>query len=179
MHAFHERAAELSISALPGVGLPLRPVILPRAQVERIAAGLVALAERSRQLLLDEGGAAFFVPAPFVDGTDFRASLAAPWALATMRPDGFLIDGTFHVTETNIGNGVLISAAYAATVHLLFDEFLWPFFERAGLERAGLVRSFDGLVDVLRPFGQRLAVLMPDVDCGGADTWGERVHQQL
>jgi hypothetical protein len=188
------------ITTLTGVGLPLRPLVLPQAFADEIARALVGIATKGRDLVVDvarAGGpaaaaAAFGVPEAWVAAVDahgggFADALAAPWALSTMRPDGFLVDDAYRVSELNCGNGVLISTAYVSAVQRLYDRFLhWP--DVAVDRRSAFVGLAQHLADVARrhalpghPVGARprLALLLPQCDCKTAGTWGEKVHQQL
>ncbi len=186
--SFLLKERELDISTLTGVGLPLRPIAIEGARLRSIARGTLRLAERARAILLERHRAGddlhevLGVPRPFYGATDFAASLQAPWALAAMRPDGFLFDDGFRVTELNAVNGALLSTAYAAAMHLVTTEYL-PLWADPALRKERLVRSFDGLTDVLRATAgvlrPRIALMMPSQDTFGAIEWGERVHQQL
>lgn len=183
--SFLLHAGDEDISTLTGVGLPLRPAVLSRARMERVARELYALAQTSRDIVVAaarEGRLdALDTPERFASA-DIIASLTGAHALSTMRPDGYLFDDAFRLSELNIGNGLLISCAYASALHRFFTRFS-PVVREAGLDPAGIARSFDGLVDVLRQASgkqaPRVALLLPLPDCLHSDTWGEKVHKQL
>jgi hypothetical protein len=183
--SFLLHAGDEDISTLTGVGLPLRPAVLSRARMERVARELFMLGEATRDIVVaaaQEGWLGELDTPERFAAADIIASLTGAHALATMRPDGYLFDDAFRMTELNVGNGLLISCAYASAVHRFFTRFS-PVVRAAGLDPAGIARSFDGLVDVLRQAAgkeaPRVALLLPQPDCLHSDTWGEKVHKQL
>src|SRR5204863_505777 len=80
---------------------------------------------------------------------DMRRGLSSDSFLSVLRPDGFLFDDRFVLSEVNFGNGIIVSCAYSEAVvdFFLKSPAMEPF---AARRAAALHRPFEGYAQMLR-----------------------------
>lgn len=117
-----EALARDGLHLLENPGVPLRPLFLDRARLDRICRALhrnvVAL---GRAVAETHDDALLPFPRDFLDAVHGREVLTSKRFGLVLRPDGFLFDDSFALSEPNHGNGYLISATYPEAVHAVFD----------------------------------------------------------
>lgn len=117
-----ERLAADDLILLEHPGVPLRPLFLSRERLDRICGALhrhvVALGQALAADGVDED--LFPFPADVLAATHAREVFQSPRFGLVLRPDGFLFDGHFALSEPNHANGYLISATYPEAVHAVF-----------------------------------------------------------
>jgi hypothetical protein len=170
--AFHERWQ--AIGTMRGDGWAVRPFLLPAARLEFAVSAL----HDALRALGDLIGAAasrgdlsrLF---PFRDGfeqcVDVDAGLASPAFLAHERPDGFLFEDRFVLSEINYGNGIIVSCAYTDIVADYWDAH--PVLRRLGWDVARLnQRPLRGFIETARRFARPVA--RPNIAlCAHSDEW--------
>jgi len=149
--AFERRWKRLGVDTLHGVGIPLRPLFIPRARLEALSAGFhEGMARLVSALRRDIGDPAALDEQVPVGAKLLRAlapGLDSPHTLSWFRPDGFLLKDRYVVGELNYGNGVLVSIGYT---ECLFDLFAnHPAHQSAGFHRRDLDRPFMGWLAAL------------------------------
>ncbi|MDJ0628372.1 MAG: hypothetical protein QNJ44_08950 [Rhodobacter sp.] len=136
--AFHASAAERGLVTIDGPGWAVRPLFLPAhrldfvgrafdAAVRRLVAAVGAHADDAEALYR-----AFPFGNGIADALAVRDGIRAPAALSYFRPDGFLFEDRYVLSEINYGNGIVVSTAYTE----LTSEY-WrghPVLRRLGLD---------------------------------------------
>ena len=153
--AFHERWERWGVTTIRGSGWSLRPMFLPASKLDFVAASLhsrlSALRYRLRELCQKRGALGKAVPLPkgFEKAIDVEAGLASQDWLAHLRPDGFLFEDRFVLSEINFGNGLAVSCGYTEVVHDYWRGH--PVLRRLGLD-AGLLhrRPLPRYLNVIR-----------------------------
>ncbi|MEW5848509.1 MAG: hypothetical protein AB2A00_06825 [Myxococcota bacterium] len=139
-----ESLAKRDLLLLENPGVPLRPLFIPRSRLQAICGALhqnmLALGRKLDALLDDPAALEEALPLPreWWDALDARASLRHPDFGLVLRPDGFLYDDAFLLTEPNMGNGYLISCTYPDAVHEVFASS--PVFASLGWDPHALVQ---------------------------------------
>ena len=137
---------------LDNPGVPLRPLFLSRKRLDFICQMLhrnmkalgAAIAD---QLDVPETTEDLFpFPRDFLSAVDSQAVLRSQGFGLIMRPDGFLFDDRFAVSEPNHANGYLISATYPEAVYSVF-------------EASPALAQFEIKAHVVRPLARILAML--------------------
>lgn len=117
-----ETLAHDGLLLLENPGVPLRPLFLARERLDRICRALhrnvVALGAAVAQPQDED---LFPFPRDFLEAVHGPEVLTAPRFGLILRPDGFLFDDRFLLSEPNHGNGYLISATYPEAVHAVFE----------------------------------------------------------
>lgn len=190
----HRTRAELErrgLSPLDDVGWPLRPLFVDRRHLEAASAAsqraMIALRDELLRLLRDDRDRfreAVPLPDDVVDSLRPHESLAHPDYGLVLRPDGFLFDGRFVMTEPNMGNGYLVSCAYP---ELVFEHLASsPAAEGLGKDpRDGFVRPLERIEEMIlsrlpeadgRPL---VAFLLHHEEHGIILSWPDRVMRLI
>jgi hypothetical protein len=120
--AFHERWAGKGITTLKGAGWAVRPFLVPAARLRFVAAAFSSAMTRLRTAMMTRaavpGAIADALPfAPdFEQQIDVAAGAGSLACMAYFRPDGFLFEDRFVLSEINYGNGIIISGSYTEMV---------------------------------------------------------------
>ncbi len=150
---FEGRWKRRGVETLHGVGVPLRPLFIPRARLEQLSQGLYrALAGLRGELLRHAHQPGWLarrvpVPADFLRNVDLKAALESEHFLAYLRPDGFLYGDRFVLSELNYGNGVIVSLSYTDVLADLFAHH--PVFDGRPFRAEAIERPFGHWVDVM------------------------------
>lgn len=168
-HRFHEKWKRWGITTIRGSGWALRPLFVPAARVDFIAASLharlVAVRAELRRLAKKKGALSKVLPLPpgFEDGVDVAAGLDAHDWLSHLRPDGFLFEDRFVLSEVNFGNGIAVSCGYTEVVADYWREH--PVLARLGLDvarfhRRPLSRYLGVMRRAMRPSAKPFVALL-------------------
>ena len=186
--AFTEHCSAQDISVISGLGWPLRPLFLDRQRMNDFAVSFsrtirefAARLGASRKIATAEGA----LPSSWLELIDIEDTFSAPHLTYLAKPDGFLREDTFEISELNTGNGTLLSATYTETLFDFYDRWLrWPqHLEHLRPHVGSKDRPFLALAQTFKKLGRRpnphVALLTPTSDLRGAELWGQRVHQQF
>lgn len=118
-----EQLAADGLLLLDNPGVPLRPLFLSRKRLDFICKTLHRnmLALGAAVADAPEDSALFPFPRDFLEGVDGPAVLKRERFGLIMRPDGFLFEDRFALSEPNHANGYLISATYPEAVYAVFE----------------------------------------------------------
>jgi hypothetical protein len=166
---FHERWKRWGVTTIRGTGWALRPFFVPAAVLDFVAASLharlVGLTAHLRTLASKRGALSRALPLPdgFEAAVEVGEGLASPTWLAHLRPDGFLFEDRFILSELNFGNGMAVSTGYTELV----DDY-WsghPVLRRLGLDvarmhRRPLPRYLEVIRRALRPSARPFVALL-------------------
>jgi hypothetical protein len=120
--AFHRRWARRGVTTIRGAGWAVRPFLVPADRLDFIAStfhqGMAALREALREASARPGGVHKLFPYhPLFQGTiDVVDGVWSSAFLSHFRPDGFLFEDRYVLSELNYGNGVLVSCGYTEAV---------------------------------------------------------------
>lgn len=168
-HRFHERWKQWGITTIRGSGWALRPLFVPAARLDFLAASLhsrlVALRARLRQLASKRGALSKVLPLPpgFEDALDVPAGLDSHDWLSHLRPDGFLFEDRYVLSEINFGNGIAVSCGYTEVVADYWREH--PVLRRLGIDvarfhRRPLPRYLHTILRAMRPSSRPFVALL-------------------
>lgn len=184
-----QRYAQQGVTVLPDGGWPLRPLFVPRRALEFLARALHrqfdALRRRLIPVAADPTALSRHIPLPsdLYRSVDMRAGLRSRNLLSIMRPDGFLLNNGFLLTEVNFGNGAMVSNAYSETLFHLFAGS--PAFKGGSwAPKARLGRPFAATLQMIRARlagveRPRVALLAHHWEHKTILGWEPRVIQQL
>ena len=146
VRAFERRWKRQGVDTLHGIGIPLRPLFIPRARLDAVAAGFHEGMERIvaalRRDAKDPKALHRHVPIGEKLIRRLRGGLESPHTLTWFRPDGMLLKDRYVVGELNYGNGVVVSIGYTECLFDLFTQH--PAMQSAGFGRSSLDRPFMG-----------------------------------
>ncbi len=146
VRAFERRWKKQGVDTLHGIGIPLRPLFIPRARLDAVAAGFHEGMERIvaalRRDAKDPKALHRHVPIGEKLIRRLRGGLESPHTLTWFRPDGMLLKDRYVVGELNYGNGVVVSIGYTECLFDLFTHH--PAMQSAGFGRSSLDRPFMG-----------------------------------
>ena len=117
-HAFHRRWEARGVTTMRGTGWTVRPFLLPAARLDFIAAAfhaaMTTLQNAIRHAAGRRGELARLLPfhEDFEDAIDVLDGVWSPGFLSHFRPDGFLFEDRFVLSEINYGNGIIVSCGY-------------------------------------------------------------------
>lgn len=141
-HRFHERWKRWGVETLRDSGWALRPLFAPAARLEFVAAAvhtrLVALRARLRAMSRRELERALPLPPGTTRALDLAAGFDSHDWLSHLRPDGFLFEDRYVLSELNFGNGIAVSCGYTEVVADYWRGH--PVLARLGLDVARLHR---------------------------------------
>lgn len=146
VRAFERRWKKQGVDTLHGVGVPLRPLFIPRARLDALSAGfqegMTRLLSAMRRDVRDPEALHRQVPVGAGLLRALAPGLESPHTLTWFRPDGFLLKDRYVLGEINYGNGVVVSIGYT---ECLFDLFAnHPAHQSGGFDRRDLDRPFMG-----------------------------------
>lgn len=168
-HRFHERWKRWGITTIRGSGWALRPLFVPAARLDFLAASLhQRLTEVRAQLRLlarRKGALSALLPLPlgFEAALDVGAGLDSHDWLSHLRPDGFLFEDRFVLSEVNFGNGIAVSCGYTEVVADYWRQH--PVLKRLGLDaerfnRRPFPRYLHVMTRALRPSPRPFVALL-------------------
>ncbi len=137
-HRFHERWKRWGITTIRGSGWALRPLFVPAARLDFVAASLHArlteVRARLREVAKKKGALGKLLPLPpgFEAAVDVGAGLDSHDWLSHLRPDGFLFEDRYVLSEVNFGNGIAVSCGYTEVVADYWREH--PILKRLGID---------------------------------------------
>jgi hypothetical protein len=185
--AFHRRWARRHVTTMRGTGWAVRPFILPAPRLDFIAstlhAGLSAARNRLRALKPGEIGKLLPYRHQLDRYIDVRDGLDSPAWLSHLRPDGFLFEDRYVLSEINFGNGIIVSCGYTEAV----DDY-WkghPIIRRLGWDVSRWHRRpFPRLLDVVQRFARPskrplVALLAHSEEWKVVASYPKRITQQI
>jgi hypothetical protein len=120
--AFHRRWARKGVTTMRGPGWAVRPFVLPVSRMHFLASAFHGALSALRGAILaaaaKRGAVTRLLPVhpQFEDCFDVAAAASSPAFLSHFRPDGFLFEDRFVLSEINYGNGIVVSCAYTEAV---------------------------------------------------------------
>lgn len=168
-HRFHERWKKWGITTIRGSGWALRPLFVPAQRLDFLAASLhsrlVAVRAHLRELAKKKGALAKALPLPpgFESALDVAAGLDSHDWLSHLRPDGFLFEDRFVLSEVNFGNGIAVSCGYTEVVADFWREH--PVLKKLGVDvtrfhRRPLPRYLHTIRRAMRPSAKPFVALL-------------------
>lgn len=158
-HAFHRRWKRKGVTTMRGTAWAVRPFLLPAPRLHFLASSfhsaLTALGSELRKLAAKRGALTRLLPVhpEFEQLFDVAGGAASPGFLSHFRPDGFLFEDRFQLSEINYGNGIVVSCGYTEAVHDYWRRH--PVLLRAGLDVDKLHRRpLPWLINVARRFAR-------------------------
>ena len=139
-HRFHERWKKWGITTIRGSGWALRPLFVPADRLDFLASSLhsrlIAVRAHLRELAKKKGALSKVLPLSpgFEEGIDVSAGLDSHDWLSHLRPDGFLFEDRFVLSEINFGNGIAVSCGYTEVVADYWREH--PVLKKLGVDVA-------------------------------------------
>jgi hypothetical protein len=185
---FEQRWKRRGVETLHGVGIPLRPLFIPRRRLEQIATGfhraLTGLQQQFLAFARRPQALARRVPIPqaIYEHLDFERSVKSDLFLSHFRPDGFLYEDRFVLSEINYGNGVIVSLGYTEVLADLFANH--PLFDGNPFRAEAIERPFVHWLDVVdRQVGFKrpahVVLLAHSREWGTVLEFGPRVRHQV
>lgn len=181
--------AERGVDLMPWSGWPLRPFFIERRKLDFIAQSVQQQLARLRSLMATQAAdparlaARLGLPAGFVAAVALPEVLRSRTFLGLMRPDGFLFQDRFVLTELNVGNGAYVSNAY--TEALAAQVAADPVLGALGLDARAAARPFVAWIELLRRrlgrprARRRLALLTPEREWRQVLSWEKRVADHV
>lgn len=160
--AFHRRWARKGVTMIRGTGWAVRPFLLPVSRMQFIASAfhgaLSALRSAIQAAAATRGAVTRLLPVhpEFEDCFDVAGAANSPAFLSHFRPDGFLFEDRFVLSEINYGNGILISCGYTEPVSDYWRHH--PLIKRLGWDVDRMhCRPLPWYVNVARRFARPVA----------------------
>ena len=168
-HRFHERWKQWGITTIRGSGWALRPLFVPAERLDFLASSLhhrlVGLRAKLRELAAKKGALSKVLPLPpgFEEGIDVGAGLDSHDWLSHLRPDGFLFEDRYVLSEINFGNGISVSCGYTEVVADYWREH--PVLRKLGIDvtrfhRRPLPRYLHTIRRAMRPSAKPFVALL-------------------
>lgn len=186
---FHARWADRGITTLKGPGWAVRPFLVPAARLHFVAAAFHGAMTRLRTAMMDQA----VIPGAIAESLPFHPDLEthidvgdgarSPACMSYFRPDGFLFEDRFVLSEINYGNGIIVSCAYTEVVADYWARH--PVIERLGWDVHRLhPRPFPRYVQVARCFARprklpRVALLAHSEEWQTVQRFPKRVMEQM
>lgn len=166
---FHERWKRWGVTTMRGSGWALRPLFIPAARLDFMAAALHvrldAVRAELRALVRRRGALTKALPIGpgFERGVDVAAGLDSHDWHAHLRPDGFLYEDRYVLSEVNFGNGVIVSCGYTEVVADYWRGH--PVLRRLGVDvarfhRRPLPRYLHVMLRAMRPSTKPFVALL-------------------
>ena len=187
--AFHARAREEGILTIDGAGWAVRPIFLPVDRLEFIGSAFHDSMERLRReiLSLADDPSELDRKFPFGRGISnavaVRSGCESPHFHSYFRPDGFLFEDRYLLSEINFGNGIWVSAAYTELTVEYWTRH--PVLTRMGLNQARhYPRPFQHYIAAARRAARRvespsIALLAHSFELAELRGFPERVYRQI
>jgi hypothetical protein len=141
------------LEMLPDVGVALRPLFLSKTTIDGIVGALVTQMGALRDDLLrviDETGSLppdVRVRPGLFTRLDVKGALRDRGFLTALRPDVFLYDDAALMSEPNMGNGYLVSAAYPDVVDRVLRAL--PCAAALSSTMRDMPRPLEGIIDMI------------------------------
>ena len=165
-YEFHRRWESKGVTTLRGTGWTVRPFFLPANRLHFVAAAFHSALNSLRSKLMEaahtKGAITRLLPfhPQFEDCFDIADGAASPAFSAHFRPDGFLFEDRFVLSEINYGNGIIVSCGYTEAVADYWS--IHPVVKQLGYDVEKLHRRpLPWLINVARRFAR--PVLRPRV----------------
>jgi hypothetical protein len=187
--AFHRRWERRGVTTMRGTGWAVRPFLLPASRLHFIAAAfhsaLTALRTAIGAAAAKRGAVTRLLPfhSEFEHCIDVAGGAASPALLSHFRPDGFLFEDRFVLSEINYGNGIIVSCGYTEAVADYWRGH--PVIKRLGWDVEKLhFRPLTWLVNVARRFARpvqvpEIALLAPAAEWRTILDFPKRVVDQI
>ncbi len=187
--AFHARAREAGIVTIDGAGWAVRPMLLPADRLRFVGTAFHRAMELLRRDIRDlstkPGGMEQSYPfGPALEGAlDVAAGCESPFFHSHYRPDGFLFEDRYQLSEINFGNGILVSIAYTEWTAQYWARH--PVLRRMGLHRARYhPRPFQRYIAAVRRAARpverpTIAFLAHSAELAELRGFPERVFRQI
>ncbi|MCU1349749.1 MAG: hypothetical protein JWO56_2779, partial [Acidobacteria bacterium] len=160
--AFHRRWERKGVTTIRGTGWAVRPFLLPISRMHFIASAfhgaLSALRGAIQDAAATRGAVTRLLPVhpELEDCFDVAGGAASPAFLSHFRPDGFLFEDRFVLSEINYGNGIIVSCGYTEAVADYWRHH--PLIKRLGWDVERLHRRpLPWLINVARRFARPVA----------------------
>ena len=160
--AFHRRWARKGVTTIRGTGWTVRPFLLPISRLQFIASAFHGALSTLRNAIQDaaarRGAVTRLLPVhpEFEECFDVAAGAASPAFLSHFRPDGFLFEERFVLSEINYGNGITISCSYTEAVADYWRHH--PLIKRLGWDIEQMhCRPLPWYINVARRFARPVA----------------------
>lgn len=150
---FESRWKRRGVDTLHGVGIPLRPLFIPRQRLEQLSLGLhravAQVAGHFRRHAAQPRWLHQRVPVgeAFFRNVDLRRAVDSELFLSHFRPDGFLYRDRYVLSEINYGNGVIVSIGYTDVLADLFAHH--PLFDGKPFRADVIEKPFGHWVDLM------------------------------
>jgi hypothetical protein len=165
-YAFHRRWESKGVMTMRGTGWAVRPFLLPAARLHFVASAfhsaLNSLRNAMSEAAATSGAIARLLPFDpnFEYCVDVADGVSSPAFLSHFRPDGFLFEDRFVLSEINYGNGIIVSCGYTEAVADYWSNH--PVLKQLGCDVERLHRRpLPWLINVARRFAR--PVLRPRV----------------
>lgn len=157
--AFHRRWERRGVTTMRGTGWAVRPFLLAAPRLHFIASAfhsaLTALRIAIGAAATKRGAVTRLLPfhPDFEHCVDVAGGAASPAFLSHFRPDGFLFEDRFVLSEINYGNGIIVSCGYTEAVADYWRHH--PVIKRLGWDVERLhVRPLPWLIHIARRFAR-------------------------
>ena len=165
-YEFHRRWESKGVTTMRSTGWTVRPFFLPAARLHFVAAAFHSALNSLRSAIMDaartKGAVTRLLPfhRQFEDCFDIADGAASPAFSAHFRPDGFLFEDRFVLSEINYGNGIIVSCGYTEAVADYWTNH--PVVKQLGFDVEKLHRRpLPWLINIARRFAR--PVLRPRV----------------
>ena len=117
-YEFHRRWEKNGVMTMRGTGWAVRPFLVPADRLDFIAASFHCVLNALRNAMREEAGrpgaVSYLLPMhpEFEECVDIVDGLWSAGFLSHFRPDGFLFEDRFVLSEINYGNGIFVSCGY-------------------------------------------------------------------
>jgi hypothetical protein len=158
--AFHERWAARGITTLQDGGFAVLPLFIPAQRLHFVGAAFHAAMTRLRTFILttaQNDSRQLMDALPFGKGIAERVDIVggalSPAFMAYLRPDGFLFEDRYVLSEINYGNGIIVSTAYTELLADYWENH--PVLRSMGVDVAlAHPRPFQRYLDTARRFAR-------------------------
>jgi hypothetical protein len=158
-YAFHRRWERRGVTTMRGTAWAVRPFLLPAPRLHFVASAfhsaMAALAGAIRKTAARRGAVTRLLPVhrDFEKLFDVDAGTSSPGFLSHFRPDGFLFEDRFLLSEINYGNGIIVSCGYTEAVADYWSRH--PVIARLGWDVERLHRRpLPWLINIARRFAR-------------------------
>ena len=187
--AFHAKAAEHGLVTIDGTGWAVRPLFLPADRLAFVGRAFDAAMRRLCASVLERADDPSALHEAFPFGRRIAEALAiaegigAPAALAYFRPDGFLFQDRYVLSEINYGNGIVVSTAYTELTDAYWRDH--PVLRHMGLDHGRHhARPLRRYAEAARRFARTaespsVALLVHSEELATIRSFPERVMRQI
>lgn len=117
-YAFHRRWESKGVTTMRGTSWAVRPFLLPASRLHFVASAFHSAMNSLRHAMSEAAAArgeiARLLPLhpAFENCIDVADGASSPAFMSHFRPDGFLFEDRFVLSEINYGNGIIVSCGY-------------------------------------------------------------------